>query len=157
MTRYEIVDEALEFPGDFSGDEIEALVKSGQLDRSAKVRKTHSGKIVDAYIAKISADANDIPAEPTKGGFFLGAALVVAGIGISAFLFFAREEGESVRGKLFIIPVLCILGGAKLIAMYSKSLTSACSPTSDPRGARRLIAPARAPRLGKSHASVRGG
>ena len=123
QTLYEIVDESFAGQGPFTGEEIDAMVKAGDLGKTQKVRKVHSGKEIAAHFALLSAKANDrAPSPPTKGKFFAGILMLLIGLGGVAFLLFARDEGEHVRAKLFIIPGLLIAGGFRMVVGNSQVL-----------------------------------
>lgn len=124
-TRYEIQHEAFAGKGPYTGEEIDAMVKSGEIARSQKVRKLQTGKVIEARFALLSAQANDQPpSPPSKGKFFVGGLLMLAGLAAVAFLIYAKGEGERVRGKLFFIPGAMVLGGASMMAGNFKAFQS---------------------------------
>ena len=123
QTLYVIEHDSYAGSGPYTGEQIDAMVKSGEIAKNQKVKKVHSGKIITADCALLSARANDQPpSPPSKGKFAGGIALIITGIAIIAFLLFAEGEGERARGKLFVIPALLILGGAKMAAYNSRAL-----------------------------------
>lgn len=122
QTLYLIENESFAGKGPFTGEDIENLIKTGEIGKSQKVRKVHTGKVIDARYALLSAKANDAqPSAPSKGKFVAGILMLVVGLAAVAFLFYARGENEQVRGKLFLIPGILVLGGVKMIAGNLKS------------------------------------
>jgi len=121
-TLYEIEHESFNGKGPFTGEQIDAMVQGGEITKNQKVRKVHTGKVIDARFALLSAQTNDQPpSPPSKGKFFAGVLLLLAGLAVVAFLIYAKGEGERVRGKLFLIPGAMVLGGASMMASNSKA------------------------------------